>query len=214
MAATFTTANGGNFAGSPASRPQAMREAVKLDPIPVWWYIHHPARWQLVGEDWLPWLSELRADPGVANVDKDGNTDMAEVIKRRQGWTLIPWDAEPGGYCVAYDGWAGPVHLSKWQTPRMVAGQVRVASDEAGYWAFCRRLVTEGYIAKPDSDFIDVIIERQERKLAEWEERASVNPYVAQTLPAERALLERMRVAKDRLFAEPVDGAAPKRGRK
>jgi hypothetical protein len=58
------------------------------------------------------------------------------------------------------------------------------------------------------------MIERQERKLTEWEERASVNPYVAQMLPAERALLERMRVAKDRLFAEPVDGAAPKRGRK
>ena len=96
----------------------------------------------------------------------------------------------------------------------MVAGQVRVASDEAGYWAFCRRLVAEGYIAKPDPDFIDIMIERQERKRTEWEERASVHPYIAQMLPAERALLERMRVAKDRLFADAVDGAAPKRVRK
>lgn len=214
MAANFGTASTGSFAGTPATRPNAMRELVKLDPIPQWWYIHHPARWQLVGDEWLPWLTELRADPGVANVDKDGNTDMAEVIKRRQGWTLIPWDVEPGGYCVAYDGHYGPVHLSKWQTPRMVAGQVRVSTDEAGYWAFCRRLVADGYIAKPDADFIDVIIERQQKKLTEWEERATVNPYVAQMLPAERALLERMIAAKERLYAESDEPAPVKRGRK
>jgi hypothetical protein len=191
-----------------------MRELVKLDPIPPWWYIHHPARWQLVGDEWLPWLSELRADPGVANVDKDGNTDMAEVVKRRQGWTIIPWDAETGGYCIGYEGQYGPVHLSKWQTPRMVAGQVRVSTDEAGYWAFCKRLVAENYIPKPDPEFIDVIIERQQKKLTEWEERAAVNPYIAQMLPAERALLEKMTAAKERLFAETDEAAPVKRGRK
>lgn len=214
MAATFSTSTSGTFAGTPATRPTAMRELVKLDPIPPWWYIHHPARWQLVGDEWLPWLSELRADPGVSNVDKDGNTDMAEVVKRRQGWTVIPWDAEPGGYCIGYEGQYGPVHLSKWQTPRMVAGQVRVSTDEAGYWAFCKRLVAENFIPKPDPEFIDVIIERQQKKLTEWEERAAVNPYIAQMLPAERALLERMTSAKDRLFAETEEAAPVKRGRK
>jgi len=89
-----------------------------------------------------------------------------------------------------------------------------VATDEAGYWAFCKRMVTDGYIAKPDADFIDVIIERQQKKLTEWEERATVNPYVAQMLPAERALLERMIAAKDRLYAESDEPAPVKRGRK
>jgi hypothetical protein len=98
--------------------------------------------------------------------------------------------------------------------PKMVAGQVRVTSDEDGYWAFCRRMVTDGYVSKPDADFIDVIIERQQRKLQEWEERAVSNPHVAQMLPAERALLERMEAAKERLYAEPAEDAAPKRGRK
>lgn len=214
MAATFSTSAGGAFSGTPASRPQAMRELMRHDPIPAWWYIHHPSRWQLVGDEWLPWLSEFRADPGVSNVDKDGDTGLAEVEKRRKGWTLIPWDAEPGGYCIAYDGHAGPVHLSKWQTPKMVAGQVRFNTDAAGYWAFCSRLVADGYIAKPDPDFIDVIIERQTKLIEDYEQRASVNPYVAQLLPAERATLDRMVAAKERLYAEPAEGTPTKRVRK
>jgi len=214
VAATFSTGGGNNFAASPASRPAAMRDLLPMEAIPAWWYMHHPSRWQLIGDEWLPWLTELRADPGVARVDKDGSTDLSEVALRRKGWTILPWDVEPGGYCVAYDGTGGKVHLSKWQVPKMVAGQPRVTSDEAGYWAFCKRMVMDGYIPKPDPDFIDVIIERQQRKLQEWEERAVSNPHVAQMLPAERALLERMEAAKERLYSEPAEDTAPKRVRK
>ena len=82
MAATFGTSGTGNFAAQPASRPQAMKELVRLEPRPAWWYIHHPARWTFRDGEWVPWLSVLAADPGVSNVDKDGSTDAAEVAKR------------------------------------------------------------------------------------------------------------------------------------
>ena len=215
MAANFGTSGTGNFAASPASRPQAMRDLLQHEAVPAWWYIHHPARWQLHGDEWVPWLTELRADPGVNRVDKDGNTDLAEVQLKRKGWTVIPWDVEPGGYCIAYEGVSGPVHLSKWQSPKLVAGQTRIQSDAEGYWAFCRRLVAEGYITKPDPDFIDVIIERQTKKVQEFEERSVTNPNIMQMLPVERATLERMIAAKERLYAEPAEDAAPaKRVRK
>jgi hypothetical protein len=165
-------------------------------------------------------LSTLRADPGVANVDKDGNTDAAEVQKRREGWTVIPWEAEAGGYVVAYDGVAGTVHMSKWEAPKVVAGQTRIESDEEGYWSFCRRLVVDGYIELPDADFIDLQIERQEKKVAEWAEKAPSSPYHRDALAVEEALLEQMRAAKDRLYSPPVEGdelpaptPKPRRGR-
>jgi hypothetical protein len=219
MAATFGTSGTGNFSSAPASRPQAMKELVRLEPIPAWWYIHHPARWTFKDGEWLPWLSELRADPGVANVDKDGNTDMAEVVKRRAGWTIIPWEAEAGGYCIAYDGAAGQVHLSKWQKPKLVAGQTRIESDTEGYWAFCRRLVTDGYISLPDPDFIEIQIERQRKKVSEWRDKAPSSPYHRDALGVEEALLERMVAAKEALYAAPPADAEeapapkPRRGR-
>lgn len=200
MAATFGSAGQGNYSGQAASKPAAMKELVKLEPIAPWWYIHHPARWTYRDGEWLPWLSELRADPGVANVDRSGAMDMAEVVKRRQGWTLIPWDAEAGGYCIAYEGVAGMVHLSKWQRPKLVAGQTRIESDEVGYWEFCRRLVSDGYIQLPDPDFIEIHIDRQAKKVDEWREKAPSSPYHRDALAVEEALLEGMRAAKERLY--------------
>ena len=206
MAATFGSSGTGNYSATPATRPQAMRELVKLEPRPAWWYIHHPARWTYVDGEWVPWLTTLSADPGVANVDKDGNTDLAEVTKRRAGFTLIPWDAEPGGYCVAYDGAAGPVHLSKWERPKLVANQTRIDADAAGYWDFCRRLVADGYISIPDPSFIDIQIERQETKVAEWREKAPSSPFHRDALAVEEGLLDGMRAAMERLYAPPVTG--------
>lgn len=213
MAATFGTSGTGKFEGRAASRPQAMRELVRLEPKPTFWYIHHPAKWTYrhAQGEWVPMLSEMPADPGVSNVDKDGNTDAAEVAKRRRGWTVIPWEAEPGGYVIAYDGVAGTVHMSKWETPKVVAGQTRIESDEEGYWAFCKRLVSDGYIELPDPDFLNIQIERQEKKVAEWAEKAPSSPFHRDALAVEEALLEGMRAAKERLYAPPVEGeeAAP-----
>lgn len=210
MAATFGTMGGGQFEGRAAARPQVMRELVRLDPSTSFWYMHHPARWMLVNGEWLPWLSKLSADPGVSNVDQGGDTAAAEVAKRRRGWTIIPWDAEPGGYVVAYDGVAGTVHLSKWETPKQVAGQTRIQSDPDGYWAFCKRLVIDGYIDLPDPDFITIQIERQEKVVNEWREKAPSSPFHREALPNEEATLERMRAAMERLYAPPAtDDEAP-----
>ena len=218
MAATFTTGTTGAFQALPAQRPTAMRELVRLEPKPAFWYKHHPSRWTFRKGEWVPFLVEWYADPGVANVDQNGSTEIAEVSMRRKGWTIIPWDAEPGGYCIAYEGVSGPVHMSKWEAPKVVAGQTRKAQvDEEGYWAFCSRLVRDGYIELPDQDFINIQIERQQKKVDEWREKAPSSPYHRDALAVEEALLEAMTSAKERLYNPPADGdepaEKPRRGR-
>jgi hypothetical protein len=226
MAATFGTSGVGAFQAQAAQRPSGMKELVRMEPKPAFWYKHHPSRWTFRNGEWVPFLLPFYADPGVANVDQHGNTETAEVSMRRRGWTLIPWEAEPGGYCIAYEGVAGPVHMSKWERPKIVAGQTRIDADEEGYWAFCKRLVRDGYIELPDPDFIHVQIERQEKKVDEWREKAPSSPWHREALAVEEALLEAMVIGKERLYngeamamdaaVEEVEAVAkpkPRRGR-
>ena len=207
MSATFqTSATGPSIQGRAAERPGSMRELLPTPASPPFWYLHHPGKWQLVDGEWLPQLTEMRADPGVNRVDKDGNTDQAELSYRRKGWTIIPWDLEPGGYCVAFEGHRGPVHMSKWEKPSVFAGQLTIKSDTAGYWAFCRRLLAEGIIARPDERFIDLIIADHTRKVDDLRGRAVTQPAVATSLNIEEERLAVMLAAKERL----VNPAAPK----
>lgn len=201
MSATFqTSATGPSIQGRAAERPGSMRELLPTPATPPFWYLHHPGKWQLVDGEWLPQLTEMRADPGVNRVDKDGNTDQAELSYRRKGWTIIPWDLEPGGYCVAFEGHRGPVHMSKWEKPSVFAGQLTIKSDGAGYWAFCRRLLAEGIIARPDERFIDLIIADHTRKVEDLRGRAVTQPAVATSLNIEEERLAVMLAAKERLM--------------
>lgn len=200
MSATFqTSATGPSIQGRAAERPGSMRELLPTNASPPFWYLHHPGKWQLVDGEWLPQLTEMRADPGVNRVDKDGNTDQAELSYRRKGWTIIPWDLEPGGYCVAFEGHRGPVHMSKWERPSVFAGQLTIKSDTAGYWAFCRRLLADGVIARPDERFIDLIIADHTRKVDDLRGRAVTQPAVATSLNIEEERLAVMLAAKERL---------------
>ena len=205
MSATFQTAAGGaNIEGRAAQRPGSMRELLPTDASPPFWFIHHPSRWQLVGDEWLPSLSEMRADPGVNRVDKDGNTDQAELAYRRKGWTIIPWDAEPGGYCVAYEGHRGLVHFSKWEKPSVFAGQMTIKGDGAAYWSFCRRLLEDGTIRVPDERWIDLIISDQSRKVDELRGKAVTQPASATALNVEEERLATMYAAKAKLLNPPA----------
>jgi hypothetical protein len=92
----------------------------------------------------------------------------------------------------------------------MVAGQTRIQGDDEGYWSFCRRLVVDGYIERPDPDFITVQIERQEKKVNEWREKAPSSVFHREALVNEEALLDGMRAAMELLYAPAVtDDEAP-----
>lgn len=200
MAANFSTSDGGTFAAQPASRPAGMATMLNLPSNAAWWYTHHPAHWQCVDGEWLPDLTQMVAIPGLNRVDKNGDTALAEVHLSKKGMIVIPWEVEPGGYCVQYAGSGGPVFLSKWEKPKLVAGQVRISNDIEGYRAFQKRLVAEGIVKVPDPDFINVIVERQERLVNEHRTRAPTHPGSALALPVAEKRLEEMRVARERMY--------------
>ena len=200
MAANFTSSDGGAFAAQPATRPQGMATLLNLPNNAAWWYTHHPGHWQCVEGEWLPDLGQMVSIPGLNRVDKNGDTALAEVHLAKKGMTVIPWEVEPGGYCVQYAGANGPVFLSKWEKPTLVAGQTRMTVDTEGYRAFLRRLVAENVIKVPDPDFIQVIIERQERVVSEHQTRAPTHPGSALALPVERKRLEDMHAARERMY--------------
>lgn len=200
MAANFTASDGGAFAAQPASRPQGMATLLKLPGNAAWWYTHHPGHWQCVDSEWLPDLGQMVSIPGLNRVDKNGDTALAEVHLAKKGMTVIPWEVEPGGYCVQYAGANGPVFLSKWERPKLVAGQTRMTVDTEGYRAFLRRLVAENVIKVPDPDFIGVLVERQERRVTEHQTRAPTHPGSALALPVEQKRLDEMRAATDRMY--------------
>lgn len=206
MAVTFADHSqtaGPAFAGRPAVTTQAGAPKLPLSPNSRWWYISHPARWQCIDGEWLPVLAQMRATPGVNGVDKDGDTAGAETRLRREHWTVIPWDVVEGGYVVQYDGARGPVYLSRWESPRMVAGQAVVTTDDAGYREFLRGLVANGVIRPPDPHTIDAITERQRIRVAENEKRAGHDPEARRRLDADKALLTQMQSAN-------TPGTAPK----
>ena len=206
MAANFTASDGGTFAAQPASRPQGMATMLNMPSNAAWWYTHHPGHWQCVEGEWLPDLGQMVAIPGLNRVDKNGDTALAEVHLGKKGMIVIPWEVETGGYCVQYAGSNGPVFLSKWERPKLVAGQTRMTVDTEGYRAFLRRLVAENVIKVPDPDFIHVLVERQERRVTEHQTRAPTHPGSALALPVEQKRLDEMRAATDRMYT-PVKRA-------
>ena len=199
MAVTFTdptNAAGPTFAGRPAVTSSAGAPKLNLPSNSQWWYIWHPARWQCIDGEWLPVLAKMRATPGVNGVDKDGDTSGAETKHRREHWTVIPWDVVEGGYVTEYDGVRGPVRLSRWETPRMVAGSVVLTSDEPGYHEFLRGLVASGVVRAPDPYTLDGLRERQRIRVQENSKRAGSDPEAQRRLDLDKTLLTNMEGAK------------------
>ena len=165
MAARLTSDSNTGFGGRPASPPATHSAKLGMDADPPFWYIAHPNRWQFLDGEWLPVLSRLSQRPGAKNVTKDGDTAHAETLLRKGGWSIIPWDAVDGGYVTVYDGRNGPVHLSRWETPRQVGTQIVMTTDQDGYRAFLRGLIADGYVAPMDPMVAEAMIESQRQRV-------------------------------------------------
>ena len=102
MAATFGTSAGSTFSSSAAKRPQVMRELLRMEPIPAWWYMHHPARWTFRDGEWVP--------------NRFGGRENLEAIDLLQRLNILTHGDQPGTLTAAEEStaWPGvsrPVHL-------------------------------------------------------------------------------------------------------
>ena len=209
MAAKFTNETSSAYQGRPAVAPPTHSAKLNMDAEPAFWFIAHPNRWQFIDGEYLPVLSRLSQRPGAKNVTKDGDTAHAETLLRKGGWTVIPWDAVPGGYVQVFDGRGGAVHLSRWETPRQVGTQIVMTTDTAGYYGFLRGLIADGFIAPPDQLVIEAMIEQQRQRVENNANRTH-EPTVRARYERDLTKLEAMEAAARAMLEAPAP--APARG--
>ena len=160
-----TTAATSGFATSTAEALTGAGSTTRLrmPPSPNFLYCHHPERWQIMDGEVLPVLHKLEQSPGVANVSPRNGGDMSGAIgvKVKNGWTIIPHDVIPGGYVRKFEGAFGPIHLTKWETPRqhgLRAYDPKV--DITGYREFLRDLMNRGVLQPPMEHILETLVER------------------------------------------------------
>jgi len=206
-AAPPTTSTTPTIEGRAPTMPVSRRVRLNLPPKARWWYKWHPARWVVMDGEILPMLGRLTGEPGVNGTNKNGDTVGAEINARRRGWTVIPWDAVAGGYVRVYDGRRGPVHLSRWETPKQIANRTLIKSDLEGYKVFLRQLMADGIIPPPDPDILDAMAEGHRSSISRQSAKARTDPTIAAAVERDTETLETLEAA--------VNGvAAPKRKRK
>ena len=155
----FNFDNQGAIVGQAPTMPNTQRPRLNLPSSARWWFIHHPARWQVMDGELLPRLGRLSGEPGVGGVDKHGDTAGAEISYARRGWKKIPWELVEGGYLRRYDGRGGDIHLSIWEHPKQIANRTIVKTDREGFKAFLRGLISSGFIEPADPDLLEGMAE-------------------------------------------------------
>ena len=181
---------------------------------PNFLYLYHPNRWQVMGGEVLPVLYELRRSPGVENVSPKGGGDMSPAIgaKVRDGWVVIPHDVIPGGYVRVFDGFQGPIHLSKWETPRQVGRRAyKPKIDVEGHREFLRGLIADGVIKPPCPEILEELVSRATARV----ERSAPNTATeAGKAVYDRAVQELHAIEIACGTREPEPKPKPKRSRK
>ena len=152
-----------DFQGAIPQRGGPAAPRLNLAPRPYFTLKHHPARWGLVGGRIRPILGQIRSDPGVGGVDKDGNTAYAEADAiGRRGW--YPVRVDPAEYIRVYDGSRGPVHLARWEVPKQIGNRTILKVDEASYHEFLDDLVARGLVQPMDPDLLPALIDEAQAR--------------------------------------------------
>ena len=160
----------GSYSGT-AAEPMTstgVMEKLNLPPSANFLFCYNPMRWQIMGDEVLPCLHQLRKEPGVEHVGPKNGGDMAPAIaaKLAKGWRIIPHDVIPGGYVRQFAGRNGLIHLTKWETPRQLNVRVfKTQTDQDGYRAFLRDLIEHGIIDKPMPEIYEDLIARAQGKV-------------------------------------------------
>lgn len=213
MAGTLRSESYGEIQGIPVTTPVAAKRLLNMPPSPPFFYKWHPERWTCMDGEWLPQLGILRVEPGVGGVDARGDHTIAATIAQKHGWTLIPWEVIPDGYCRAFPGRSGPVHLSKWETPRQItADRVQIDSDTEGYRDFLRMLVSTGIIPAPDPAITGMVMDTAERRV----ERAAARPEsegARRGVKRAEARVESMKKASSKLDSGDSDPGNSRKGK-
>ncbi len=186
-------------------RPGFRPHLVKRSP-----YFHlmfSPGQWEATempdhGWTWLPKLKKLPLTPGVNGVrgghpHADGSLAIAGAQQR--GMLLIPDDYK-GGFVMRHMTATGYTHLHKSERLVRVGPRSEVRGDSVAWNQFRYDLVQDGIIPPPTAEELDLLMDRQRRRL-ERNQKAVHIPAVAARVEADTAKLEGMANAAEELLS-------------
>ena len=139
-----------------AQGAQVKRLPIPAGEHPDFRLLMHPARWGWFESadhsrgEWLPMLRRMILDPGVGNVDKDGDPSLAIGLAAQDGWACI-YPSEKDPYIKQYPATGGVAHLMRWERVKLVGNRAMVSSDDEGYRAWLRDVCKRnGWTPDPD----------------------------------------------------------------
>ena len=209
------------WTGYKANKQTALPEK----PNHPFWLMHHPMTcWELVQiEDdhfWLPTFRKLFDMPGCNAVrmvqnGRGADSTMARVQMMDNGFEIL--DLEFGYQQRFPSRFGGHIYKEIWTTPKVIGNRVIWNYNHKEYDLWRKQLLDDGIIEKPDPDVLDILIERQERRIERNAQRGHI-PHIQKQIVVEEKKLSDMQKAKDLLYnviemvEQPLE--KPKRGRK
>jgi hypothetical protein len=184
----------------------------KVIPKPAFVLAWHIRQWIVMAGKLIPALRSIPLQEGLSRVSRAGRGAPINIADMRahqesRGWRLLPHNLGPGGSYmrktqVDPDGMGrvrGEHHHTAWQ--QYYPGTDRCRTDEAGYAAWCRKLVDDGRI--PDCPEV-VALGMAERLTVQLRVREQQLAKGAESL---RPMIEVMR-ADLRVLNEHIDRCA------
>lgn len=143
---------------------------------------YHPRRWKWHPEHgFYPVLGRLWHQRGLEGVTDKGDTTPARVRLQRRGWIVIENGDSRLGEDADYlrrhksqrGGWQ---HVTKWEHPRVSAGEVKWHKDQEGYHGFLKKLVEAGVVPGLDPDQKTTIVRKQADRVRKLEQDLFASP--------------------------------------
>ena len=184
----------------PGFRPHVIR------PEPYFHLMFAPGQWEAVemtgrGWTWLPKLKKLPLLPGVNGVRfgrPHADASLAIASAQQRGLTVIPDDYR-GGFVMRHMTANGWTHLHNAERLVRVGLTSEVRGDRDAWNEFRYGLVVDGIIPPPSAEELELLIDRQRRRLERNQKDIHI-PAVAARVEAATAKLEGMEAAASELI--------------
>jgi hypothetical protein len=167
-----------NSIAQPWSMAAPTQNKLPVNPDHPFYYKHWPANWEFGYSEYkkgkktelkpvfYPSITMERVVPGVNGVSQlqgeigDPGSRLGRL--QQKGYTIL--DPNNFDYLRVYPAkYGGKRHSSKWETFRVLAGQVVTEFNTKEFNKWRVGLIVDGYIQLPDSHFLELIILSQKR---------------------------------------------------
>ena len=211
--------NNFNTMAQPWSVAAPQNNILPIEPDHPFYYKHWPANWEfsyfvnLTGKKqkttpvFLPGIEMERVIPGVNGVHQingeigDPSSRLGKL--RQQGHVIL--EPTQFDYLTVYPAkYGGKKHSPKWQSYRVLAGQVISDFDKQAFDQWRIQLIIDGTITPPDSHFLELYIINEQR-VPERLIPSQHLPEVKKQLDSAYKKIDDMTTAMNKIIENPIN---------